>query len=76
MRTRFRRPVAALASAALILSLASPAGAFIRDDGDRKNSVPIIFDEDNQATFLVWRCSHFQLHPALAIFAVIVNHIT
>lgn len=44
MRTRFRRPVAALASAALILSLASPAGAFIRDEGDRKNSVPIVFD--------------------------------
>jgi hypothetical protein len=44
MRTRFRRPVAALASAALILSLAAPAGAFIRDYGDRTNSVPIVLD--------------------------------
>ena len=44
MRTRFRRPVAALASAALILSLASPASAFVRDEGDRTNSVPIVFD--------------------------------
>ena len=44
MRTRFRRPVAALASAALILCLAAPAGAFARDEGDRENSVPIVID--------------------------------
>jgi len=44
MRTLIRRPVAALASAALILSLAAPAGAFTRNDGDRRDSVPVVFD--------------------------------
>jgi hypothetical protein len=44
MRNRFRTLVSALAVAALIFSLASPAAAFTRDDGDRPNAVPIVID--------------------------------
>lgn len=44
MRNRFRKIVSALAAVALIFSLASPAAAFTRDDGDRPNSVPIVID--------------------------------
>ena len=44
MRNRFRKMVSALAAAALIISLASPAAAFTRDDGDQPNKVPIVID--------------------------------
>jgi hypothetical protein len=44
MRKRFRTLVSALVAAALIFSLASPAAAFTRDDGDRPNAVPIVID--------------------------------
>jgi hypothetical protein len=44
MRIRIRALVAALATAALILSLAAPAASFTRDDGDQPNRVPIVID--------------------------------
>jgi hypothetical protein len=44
MRKRFRSLVSALAIVGLVASLASPAGAFQRDDGDAESSVPVVFD--------------------------------
>ena len=44
MRIRIRALVAALATAALIFSLAAPAAAFTRDTGNRPNQVPAVID--------------------------------
>ena len=44
MRIRIRALVAALATAALIFSLAAPAAAFTRDTGNQPNQVPAVID--------------------------------
>ena len=44
MRIRFRALVAALATAALIFSLAAPAAAFTRDSGNAPDRVPMVID--------------------------------
>jgi hypothetical protein len=44
MRIRIRAFVAALATAALIISLAAPAAAFTRDTGNVAESVPAVVD--------------------------------
>ena len=44
MRIRIRALVAALATAALIFSLAAPAAAFTRDMGNAPNQVPAVID--------------------------------
>ena len=46
MQLSFRASVSAIATLALILSLASPAAAnsFSRDDGDVEGAVPIVLD--------------------------------
>lgn len=44
MRIRIRALVAALAIAALIFSMASPAAAFTRDDRVQPNRVPMVID--------------------------------
>jgi hypothetical protein len=44
MRIRIRALVAALATAALIFSLAAPAAAFTRDTGNAPNQVPAVID--------------------------------
>jgi hypothetical protein len=44
MSNRFRGLAAAVAMAAVLVGHAAPAAAFIKDTGDRQNSVPIVFD--------------------------------
>ena len=44
MRKRFRSFVSALATIALVASLATPAAAFQRDHGDVESSVPVVID--------------------------------
>jgi hypothetical protein len=44
MRIRIRAFVAALATAALIFSLAAPAAAFTRDTGNAAEQVPAVID--------------------------------
>jgi hypothetical protein len=46
MSLRFRRYAAALSAAVLLIAAASPIAAASRmvDDGDRPNSVPVVFD--------------------------------
>jgi len=44
MRIRMRAWVSGLAIATLILGMASPSLAFMRDEGDAPNRVPIVID--------------------------------
>ena len=44
MRKRFRKTTVAVVTAAMILSLATPAAAFDRETTDLSNSVPMMFD--------------------------------
>lgn len=44
MRIRMRAWVSGLAIAALIIGMASPSLAYMRDDGDVPNRVPVVID--------------------------------